>query len=259
MYIDCESIKNSLTGVDFIFLDTVDSTNEYLKREFKNGNIRSNTVVLARSQTKGKGTHGRVWLDDSESCLKFSIGYFLKKKNSSLAALSPVIALELTEKIKEKFKINDLNVKWPNDLYKGGKKVSGILLELIEDSESLFLVIGVGINVFKSKQLTEELDRPVSTLFDHITEDAEQIRTEVFCVCVESILNTIKKIKTPIEPKVLAKWNNYDLLFNKDICFCEAGTEINGRECGIDGFGRLKLEREEKIEFLSSGQIRLPL
>ena len=140
-----------------IELEEVDSTNDYLKREYQN--LPMQTCVTAKYQTKGRGRNGHVWESHANENLIMS---FLFKdfhkiedawKMTQLATCSVVGLLD-------RYRIK-ATIKWPNDIYVDGKKICGILVETILDPDLKGVIVGIGLNVnnedFQSmKQITHK-------------------------------------------------------------------------------------------------------
>ena len=108
--------------------------------------------VYAESQTKGKGTHGNKWISKKGNL--FSSIFFPLKKNypqfNEFTIINSVIVYEVIKKFCKK---NKVTIKWPNDVFVNGKKISGILQELITFNNNKFLIIGIGINVVSSPKI----------------------------------------------------------------------------------------------------------
>lgn len=123
----------------------IDSTNAYIKREYKS--LRDFTFVSSEYQTMGRGRNTRSWISDRNTNLLFSL--FLKdehlvKNFTSLSLLSAVSVINVLKS----YNIKNVSLKWPNDVFINDKKVAGILLEGIsEDNHLSSLIIGIGINV----------------------------------------------------------------------------------------------------------------
>ena len=98
-----------------------------------------NTLLTAIEQTKGRGKDNRVWESRKSSNLYFTLSIKSGRFDSCYSFLTGLAMLE-TLKI---FKVNGLNLKWPNDVLLNNKKFCGILLEKNTD----LLYIGVGINI----------------------------------------------------------------------------------------------------------------
>lgn len=106
------------------------------------------TVVIAESQSKGRGRWGRIWFSP-EGGLYFSL--ILRPKKALIKPVPILAGLSLKRAIK---KVTGLSsrMKLPNDILINGKKVAGILLE----KRDSFLLLGVGINTnIKEEQLTK--------------------------------------------------------------------------------------------------------
>ena len=125
-----------------LHLDTVDSTNSYLKMH--RAELSHATVVYADTQTAGRGRYDRTWVSQ-EGGLYFSV--LLKPPyNPFLPNLTQLMALAICQAL-ETYGLLPA-IKWPNDVQVSGKKISGILSEAVFD-KSVFqaVVLGVGINV----------------------------------------------------------------------------------------------------------------
>jgi BirA family biotin operon repressor/biotin-[acetyl-CoA-carboxylase] ligase len=131
-----------------VLLDTVDSTNSAALRMLRAGQLQDGDYVLAREQTAGRGTHGRTWASPRDA------GIYLSVVCTGAAETLPLTAdytlasgLAVTEVLRERTNL-DIRLKPVNDLYVGGRKLGGILVEGAADDTCLTaLVIGVGINV----------------------------------------------------------------------------------------------------------------
>ena len=127
-------------------LDSVDSTNRYLLNKIKNGEIDNFPyVVMAKTQTAGRGRYKRKW-ESALGGLYFSIGDKFFKLNGILK-ISMNVAAILHKFLKNRFETGNIFIKWPNDIYFGDKKLSGILTENLFFGDIVYNVIGVGINI----------------------------------------------------------------------------------------------------------------
>ncbi|MBE2281820.1 MAG: biotin--[acetyl-CoA-carboxylase] ligase, partial [Ignavibacteriaceae bacterium] len=150
-------LDTEYTGRNFIYLEEIDSTNTFLlsQQDLKHG-----TVAFAENQTNGRGRLDRKWISQPGVNLLFSI--FL---NPSEIDVKKIQLYNLATSLSIAFSIENLlqiptNLKWPNDVLIGKKKVSGILLESSSLGEKFNkIVVGVGVNVnqpyFQGKYLTE--------------------------------------------------------------------------------------------------------
>jgi BirA family biotin operon repressor/biotin-[acetyl-CoA-carboxylase] ligase len=134
---------------DLRAVDVTASTNLDLKRLAKEG-AREGTVLLARRQTAGRGRQGRVW-ESPEGNLYLSILLRPSCTVREAGVYSFIASLAVFETVKAFARAAQVEIKWPNDVLVGGKKICGILLEtnLTPDRKVDWLVLGVGINVLR--------------------------------------------------------------------------------------------------------------
>ena len=128
--------------------DTVDSTNEAAKRMVREGKLTAPAVLLARTQTAGKGQRGRRWYSPPEAGLYMTV---VDAPPRPVRPTGPVFTLAAgvacAEVLREAAGV-DVRLKPVNDLYVGGRKLGGILTETIVRGDVLqFLVTGVGVNL----------------------------------------------------------------------------------------------------------------
>jgi len=142
------------------YFDELPSTNDYLKEQ----DFPDKTVIVARSQTKGKGRLGRSW--DNVPGEAIAMSAILKPdisiENAPFITLITAIALShvLEEETGLKHKI-----KWPNDVIIAKKKVAGILTEMkVSDNALVYIISGIGINV-NTKSFSEELRNKATSLY----------------------------------------------------------------------------------------------
>ena len=140
--------------MQIIKLNATDSTNLYLKDLMNQRSIDDLSIVVADSQTLGRGQMGTTWESEPLKNLTFSI---LKKLNSDLFTnpfLVNICVSLAVFKALNSLNIPDLRVKWPNDIMSGRFKICGILIENnLSGSRMLSSVIGIGLNVNQEKFL----------------------------------------------------------------------------------------------------------
>ncbi|MBT3396354.1 MAG: biotin--[acetyl-CoA-carboxylase] ligase [Alphaproteobacteria bacterium] len=134
-------------GFTLIRLSIVDSTNAEALR-LAQMNAPANTLIWGEQQTHGRGRRGRTW-DSPFGNLYCSLLTYPTKPADQLAQLAFVAALALSDGIAAVAPDISVEIKWPNDLLVGGRKIAGVLLEgnVAENSKRRSLVIGMGVNV----------------------------------------------------------------------------------------------------------------
>jgi BirA family biotin operon repressor/biotin-[acetyl-CoA-carboxylase] ligase len=143
--------------LQILYLDSVDSTQKYLKNLLQDNNPSLPLAVVAKRQTDGIGSRDNSW-DGVEGNLFLSFAIPLKDlpQDLKLESASIYFAYILKETLQE-FK-SDVWLKWPNDFYLDDKKVGGMITNIVKDS----LVCGVGINITNAPKDYVKLDIKIS-------------------------------------------------------------------------------------------------
>lgn len=180
-----KNLETKVIGRNVIYYKEIDSTQ---LEAWKLKGIPSGTIIIADKQTKGKGTHGRVWEKKCEKDIAFSIKVITECKISKLENITLDIAKIIVSEFRDLYEIN-LDIKTPNDIMKNGKKVGGILTETKVKGENVEeIVVGIGLNLYKQK-FTEELENIATSIEneENIVIDRLRIITE-FCNRFEKLL-----------------------------------------------------------------------
>ncbi|MDE6007422.1 MAG: biotin--[acetyl-CoA-carboxylase] ligase [Muribaculaceae bacterium] len=145
----------------FIILEEVDSTNSYVSRH--SGELSDGTMVVAMTQTAGRGQRGNSW----ESAPGENLTATLFHRPTGIEprrqfAISEAVALAVADYLRDEG--IPATVKWPNDIYVGDRKISGILIEHSVTSQAIeHSRIGIGLNV-NQEQFESDAPNPVSMM-----------------------------------------------------------------------------------------------
>lgn len=189
-----------MTKPDYIFVEETNSTNDLLRVKLKESNLPELQVAYTDFQMAGRGQTGNSWESEKGKNLLFSVLFYPQhialEQHFIMSELIAVSVAEVLNEITPGFQ-----VKWPNDIYFGEKKIAGILIENTFQGNSIkTMVAGIGINInqktFKSNapnpvslfQITGKvferqliLDKIIDKMADYYqTADLETIRTKYF-------------------------------------------------------------------------------
>jgi BirA family biotin operon repressor/biotin-[acetyl-CoA-carboxylase] ligase len=156
----------------------VNSTNDIAIKKIKNGYIRG--LVQTEIQKKGRGQHGKKWISCNGN-LFISIFFKINKKISL-----KMLTFKNCNKIKKvisKLINKNLTIKWPNDLLLNKKKICGILQETTTYNNSLFMILGIGINLIKSPKI---INYPTTNIFDEVGVNVSKK------IIIKNIINEFK-------------------------------------------------------------------
>lgn len=206
-----KGLQTNYLGKNFYFFDNIDSTQTEIWRRIDNKKIKNGTIIMADIQTKGKGTHGRIWHTDEKNNIAFSMYIETNDVVELFEGITKEIAKTIQEILKSKYKIN-VEIKYPNDLMIKGKKVGGILTESRVKSDLIkYIVIGIGINTNKS-EFPEDIKEIATSIKQEykINIDKYEFVSE-FCNKFEEKLNErIKKYENRFlisRSRISKSWN----------------------------------------------------
>ena len=228
-----------------IHFKEIDSTNSYLKNSHRL--LDNFTFASTDYQSKGKGREDRVWESNSGENLMFS---FLIKNEELMklsAALSILTAVEVAKEV-EKYDIDNVSVKWPNDILINDKKVCGILLE---GQVPEYLVVGVGLNV-NQKEFPNGLRRPATSLSLETKEDIniDELKERLF----KNIVNNFSSIKLD---DYLDYFRKHNYLLNKRVRVLINEEPYIGEVVGIDDSFCLQILSRDMLLHIDSGEIEI--
>jgi len=230
--------------------DAIDSTNLEALRQHRAGR-RGTFLLLANKQTAGRGRRGRTWLSPSGG-LYLSLIRSFEAEPSSMQALSLVTALAVHSACR-RLGAENLQLKWPNDVLAGNKKLAGVLLEWRNVESSQAIVFGIGLNLSLSAGALAAIDRPVTDLQTVIGTNPGQ--TRVAAAVTEELLASIVRFEQSGFSVFQEAWNENDRYREQDIVIQSGNTRIIGKSQGVDPHGSLMLQSMAGLELISSGEI----
>jgi BirA family transcriptional regulator, biotin operon repressor / biotin---[acetyl-CoA-carboxylase] ligase len=233
-----------------ITLESVASTNSYL---IEHAELLSENYLALRAviQTAGRGRHGRAWFSGLGKDLSFSFVYH-PLEGVNPASVTVLAGLALYRVLSPKIG-KTLSIKWPNDLYVGGRKISGILVEQAEIHGKKICVIGIGLNLnSKGSELS-----PEAVSLGEITGleyDIDAFLHEV----LKSARNLLEGITFPLQDKLVAEFVRASSSLGRKVRFSDERGIREGiiagvsRSCAIvlSCEGR-ELEYTGEVEFIS--------
>jgi biotin-[acetyl-CoA-carboxylase] ligase BirA-like protein len=167
---------------DVHYLPAVDSTNSWLKSRFEAGAVSRSALVLTDSQTAGRGTRGREWLQGGRD-IALSCGVLIPLDQELDPRLSLAVGATVADTIEATCGLPS-RVKWPNDVLTSRLddqesdrwyKVSGTLIETLLSTGGRLVVIGVGVNVNSTvADYPQPLAERVTTLRDALGEAVDR-------------------------------------------------------------------------------------
>ncbi len=234
-----------IIGNKLINLKEVDSTNTYMKQlVYSNDKEIEGMVVIAEHQFKGKGQRGNIW--ESEKGKNFTFSIFLTPnilvQNQFL--ISKVVSLGIIDFL-DNLGLNELKIKWPNDIFCKKNKIAGILIEnSIRNNKIENSILGIGLNV---NQINFDCGNIPTSIIKELGCDLLNL---------EELLNNLLFF---IEKRYLTLKSGKIELINKDYLNClyglnevrifKIGSEnIDGTIIGVNSIGKLQVKIKDIIE-----------
>ena len=214
---------------------------------------------IAGNQTAGRGRAGRSWLSAPGAALMFSLAWRFKGPLHRMTGLPMAVGVALAETIAALGV--PVQIKWPNDLLRDGKKLAGILVETQtarRDSggDAVWAVIGVGINLLMPDELEEQIGRAVAAA----PWLAKMDRNELMAALLSRLAAVLAEFDDTGFAPFAERWNLLHAWQGQDVVILDHGQVLQqGRAAGVDAIGRLMLDTEHgRVEVLS-GDVSLRL
>ncbi len=236
---------------DIDVLESCDSTNAVLLARAEAG-APSGTVVITREQTAGRGRRGRHWIASPGDSLAFSLLWRFAP-GTAPAGLSLAVGLAVARAVAT-VGADNTALKWPNDILGNGRKLGGILIELVPGAPHA-AVIGIGLNLQLPAAMPDDL-RAVSAAL--CKPDAAIDENALYAVLLGELLTVLEAFAAsgfaPMRDEWMARNAYADASVN---LLTDFGAPRGGICRGVDADGALLFEADGRIERILSGEVSL--
>jgi BirA family biotin operon repressor/biotin-[acetyl-CoA-carboxylase] ligase len=248
-------LRSQTLGKNLFHFFSVDSTNAFASRLLNHGrNVADGTVIIAESQTAGKGRRGRSWYSEQENGLYFSLVLHprIPPAFAPLFTLGTAVAIHNAV---ERSTGLQVDIKWPNDLLINGRKFCGILAEMRAEFDRVnSLIIGVGLNV-NHAELPADIAESATSL--RMASGRTHSRIEIMVEILEEFENLLARFEKSGPGTIIDLWTRYSSFANgRRLGIHDGFRTIEGTTRGLNAFGALRLETwDGKIEEIYSGDV----
>jgi len=250
--LDAEQIAAG-SGVTVESHQVLGSTNQHLLD--KAALLHKGHSCFAEYQTAGRGRRGKKWVSPYGSHLYTSTYWSLDAGIQAASGLSLVIGIAVARTLTE-LGIANTQLKWPNDVYVDGKKIAGVLVEIIATAGGeCHLVIGLGLNVNMPLQAGLEIDQAWTDINQQLQQplDRNALATRY--------LTHLIKLLTDFElfgfGHFVQEWNSCDAFRDSPVVLTIGNKQKHGIAKGIDQSGALLLEIDGVISPHVGGEVSL--
>lgn len=262
-----EHLQTKWAGKKIVYKASTVSTNDDAKRLAIEG-AEHGTLVVADTQSGGKGRRGRIWQSPPGTTISMSLICRPEFSIDKASMLTLLMGLSVAEAVTELTGLPS-EIKWPNDVVVNGKKVCGILTELgAMNGRIEYIVIGVGINVnnginmLDAEQARERRDlifgeELMNTATGLWLETAvEYSREKVMAACLEKFEFYYEKFVRDLDLRAMIEAYN-GMLAGKDgiVRVLDPQGEYTGISKGIDTLGNLLVEVNGTVQKVYAGEV----
>jgi BirA family biotin operon repressor/biotin-[acetyl-CoA-carboxylase] ligase len=229
-----------LVGKMLFRVPTVSSTNDLMKT-MASRNVPEGTVVVAETQTTGRGRLGRRWFSPKGG-LWFSVLFRPKAEAGETAKLVFVASLAVAEVLQELCGLR-AETKWPNDVLVNGKKICGILAEMKTSGGKVdYAVVGVGVNVnFRVREvLPEPVWETATSVEDELGKKVDN--TNLLLALIERLDKVYAVFVDEGSDAVLKRWKGYAGFLGHQIRVDVGSESLVGAAVDVTREGALALK-----------------
>ena len=241
--------------LNITIFEELDSTNNYLKKVGSKGE-KENHLVIALSQTGGRGRMGRSFYSPNGTGIYFSLLLHPEFSAEKSLFLTVMAAVSVAETVMN-YNKNDVKIKWVNDIYIDGKKVCGILTEGAINSDKMldYAVVGIGINVIAPESgFPDDIKDIATAIFPGNAE--EYIKEKI----IAEVVNRFFKMYNGVDTDFVKRYKEYSYLTGKEINIIQGETTRHATVIDITDNCHLLVKNEKgEIEEISSGDVSVRL
>ena len=249
------TVETQWLGSTFDAHDAIDSTNRRA-HELAAAGAAHGAVVVAARQTAGRGRQGRAWTG-TDGDLLASCVLRPARIGPDLAALSLVVGLEIGATVRDDFHVEEIGVKWPNDVRVGARKIAGILLEARSDTEP-HVVIGFGVNLRRPPRGWGELEGRASSLEQCRSGDAPPTPAGFLAHLLPRLERGIDDFFEEGFVRRGAEWDALDVLRGRTVEYDRQGRTFRAEAAGVAPDGSLRVVHDDgRVEQLYGGEVHV--
>lgn len=246
-----------IAGHPVLFFVETESTNSLALALARKPETATGSLVVAESQSRGRGRLGRSWLSPAGSGLYFSLLLRPELEIADLPKLTLAAGLALARAVAGCANCAP-GLKWPNDLYLAGKKCGGILTETeaIAGAGPAAVVIGIGLNVStREEEFPGDLAGKATSLFAATGQVLD--RGQLLLAILRELDLVVPRLEQGDFPGILAQWRTMDIHRNQEVSWVNSqGRVVSGHSLGPDQEGLLRIrDGAGQIHTVISGDV----
>lgn len=246
------NLNTKVLGQDIYYKEEIESTNDKAKALAREG-AKEGLLVIADSQSQGKGRLGRNWESPARTGIWMSLVLRPQIVPQYASQLTLIAGLSMCEVIQEVTGL-EARIKWPNDIVINGKKVCGILAEMSAEIEGInYIILGIGVNV-NMKHFPKELPYASSLALEGKREYTRKAIVKKFLEKFESEYINYKK--HPSLAPFIERYEKSCITLHRTVKLLMGNETVIAEATGINNEGELLVILEDGIsKTVTSGEV----
>lgn len=241
-------------GIQLEVCDEVESTSAHLLDQLSTDPFVPR-VCLAEIQTGGRGRRGRAWQATPYQNITCSISWRYEVGPARLSGLSIAAGVVIVRAL-HGLGVEGVQLKWPNDLLFGHRKLAGILVDMKGEADGpTELVLGFGLNMKLGAEAAGNVDQPWIDLAGITSQELD--RNEAAAAIASGLIDMLADFSDAGLEKYAEDWQRWHAYQDKPVRLYQGKKEILGIARGIDISGALKLDAGDGIQLVHSGEVSL--
>lgn len=247
--------RGDIIGKEIIFLESTASTNDKAMEIGAQREDPEGILIVADSQTHGRGRLGRSWVSPPGVNLYFSVVLKPPLPPAEVQMITLAAAVAVASAVRQHTGL-DAGIKWPNDILVNGRKTGGILTEMRSSGSSIsLLTVGIGVNVnMSSSSLTEDI-RHIATSLK--TEKGEPVNREGLLIKIlAGMEKTYKNLLNGNKRALINEWLGLNSIIGNNVRVQMQDRVISGTAEGLSNTGELVIRLPSgESETVSAGEV----
>jgi BirA family biotin operon repressor/biotin-[acetyl-CoA-carboxylase] ligase len=222
-------------------------------------------LLIAEQQTAGRGRAGRTWHSAAGAGLTFSLAWRFRRPIQEMVGLPLAVGVAIAEALAAQSVL--VQLKWPNDILRNGKKLGGILIatsnaeplrngttQTAQTPQANWAVIGIGLNLAMTDQLEAQIGHPVADA----PWLAQMDRNILLAAFLNHLVDAMHAFEQDGLTTFIPRWHRFHAHAGRNVKILDQGrTSHQGRALGIDTLGRLLLETAQGPVAVLAGDVSL--
>lgn len=249
-----EQLSEEMEQTNIYVYDTIDSTNDEAKRQWKE-HKKAPCLFVSDEQTGGRGRRGRSFYSPKGTGIYMSLLIQPETGLEDAVHITTATAV-VVAKVLQDYTDEEIGIKWVNDIYAGNKKVCGILTEAViepDTTEKPAVVVGIGINL-STVEFPEEIREIAGGL---AVQDRDVDANELIARITKGVLAFSENMQ---DCTYVEDYRKMSVVLGREIRYNEGDAFVTARAIDIDSEGGLMVELSDgSVKVLKTGEITVRL